>query len=66
MADCIGVFLSQGIDGTDGNQPRFTSIINNVAREVGHYEKQSSFFVQGKSCQTLIEGNGVYWCYVML
>ena len=48
----------QGIDGTDGNQPRFTHVIGNVAREIGHYEKQSSFYVQGKSCQNIIQGNG--------
>ena len=48
----------QGIDGTDGNQPRFTSVIGNVAREIGHFEKQSSFYVQGKSCQNTIHGNG--------
>ena len=48
----------QGIDGTDGNQPRFISVIGNVAREIGHFEKQSSFYVQGKSCQNTIHGNG--------
>ena len=59
---------AMGIDGTDGNQPHFNFIINNVAREVGHYEKQSSFYVQGKTCQTLLEGNGrcVVWTGVYM
>ena len=46
-----------GIDGTDGNHPRYTSVIGNTAREIGLYEKQSSFFVQAKTAQTLIKGN---------
>jgi len=35
-----------GPDGTDGNQPRYNTIINNVAHEVGIWEKQSSFYMQ--------------------
>jgi hypothetical protein len=46
-----------GWDGTQGTQPRFTSILNNFAHEFGIWEKQSSFFFQAKSCQTLIMGN---------
>jgi hypothetical protein len=46
-----------GPDGTGGDQPRFTSILYNVAHEVGIWEKQSSFFFQAESCQTLIMGN---------
>jgi len=46
-----------GIDGTDGNHPRFTKIIGNTGREIGLYEKQSSFYVQAKTAQTLIKGN---------
>ena len=30
------------MDGTDGNHPRYTNIISNLAHEVGHYEKQVS------------------------
>ena len=46
-----------GVDGTDGNHPRYTTVLSNVAREVGLYEKQSSFFVQAKTAQSTISGN---------
>ena len=35
-----------GVDGTDGEHPRYTTVEGCTAREVGLYEKQSSFFVQ--------------------
>jgi hypothetical protein len=47
-----------GVDGTDGNHPRYTTITSNLAREVGLYEKQSSFYVQAKTAQSTISGNG--------
>jgi len=46
-----------GVDGTDGNHPRYTSVIGCTSREVGLYEKQSSFFVQAKTAQSVIDGN---------
>ena len=46
-----------GVDGTDGNHPRYTTITSNLAREVGLYEKQSSFYVQAKTAQSIISGN---------
>ena len=46
-----------GIDGTDGNHPRYTQIISNTAREVGLYEKQSSFFMHAKTAETTLNGN---------
>eukprot|EP00051_Salpingoeca_urceolata_P028110 m.485050 g.485050 ORF g.485050 m.485050 type:complete len:808 (-) comp23643_c0_seq1:142-2565(-) len=46
-----------GVDGTDGNHPRYTNVISNMVREVGLYEKQSSFFVQAKTAQSYISGN---------
>ena len=46
-----------GVDGTDGNHPRYTTVLSNTAREVGLYEKQSSFFVQAKTAQSVILGN---------
>ena len=46
-----------GVDGTDGNHPRYTTVVNNIAREVGLYEKQSSFFVQAKTAESRILGN---------
>ena len=39
-------FPHAGVDGTDGEHPRHTSVTGCTAREVGLYEKQSSFFVQ--------------------
>eukprot|EP01060_Flectonema_neradi_P015227 TRINITY_DN218_c1_g1_i9.p1 TRINITY_DN218_c1_g1~~TRINITY_DN218_c1_g1_i9.p1 ORF type:complete len:814 (+),score=246.12 TRINITY_DN218_c1_g1_i9:42-2444(+) len=47
----------QGFDGTDGNHPQYTTIINNLAREIGHYEKQSSFWFQGKVAASVIKFN---------
>eukprot|EP00425_Heterocapsa_triquetra_P004269 CAMPEP_0195159552 /NCGR_PEP_ID=MMETSP0448-20130528/186222_1 /TAXON_ID=66468 /ORGANISM="Heterocapsa triquestra, Strain CCMP 448" /LENGTH=653 /DNA_ID=CAMNT_0040198351 /DNA_START=30 /DNA_END=1987 /DNA_ORIENTATION=+ len=46
-----------GVDGTDGRHPRFNSIMRNSGREVGLYEKQSSFYMQAKTAQTTISGN---------
>merc|ERR1711988_1532419 len=56
-----GVFLENapdaGVDGTDGEHPRYTTVIGNLAREVGLYEKQSSFYVQAKTAESTIKGN---------
>ena len=46
-----------GVDGTDGEHPRYTAVLRNSAREVGLYEKQSSFFVQAKTAQSIVSGN---------
>lgn len=37
---------TQGIDGTDGNQPRFNKIIYNLFHEFGIWEKQASPYFQ--------------------
>ena len=54
---CLRPPSPTGIFGTDGNHPRYTTILNNLAREVGLYEKQSSFWFQGKVAQSIIKGN---------
>jgi len=46
-----------GVDGTDGEHPRRTTVQNCTAREVGLYEKQSSFFVQAKTAESRILSN---------
>ena len=46
-----------GVDGTDGEHPVYTSVISNSIREVGLYEKQSSFFIQAKTAFSTIHGN---------
>lgn len=46
-----------GVDGTDGEHPRFTTVTGCTAREVGLYEKQSSFFVQAKTAESRVLGN---------
>ena len=48
------IYLS-GPDGRDGNQPRFTTVYNNMGREIGLYQKQSSMYFQAVSTQSLIE-----------
>ena len=46
-----------GVDGTDGEHPRYTKVTGCTAREVGLYEKQSSFFVQAKTAMSNLSGN---------
>ena len=46
-----------GVDGTDGEHPRYNTVLRNSAREVGLYEKQSSFYIQAKTAQSTISGN---------
>eukprot|EP00040_Diaphanoeca_grandis_P035793 m.225897 g.225897 ORF g.225897 m.225897 type:complete len:841 (-) comp33472_c0_seq5:209-2731(-) len=48
---------TRGFDGTDGDFPRYTLIQNNVVRELGLYEKQSSAWFQAKSMQTTLRKN---------
>jgi len=50
-------FPAAGVDGTDGEHPRYTTVAGCSAREIGLYEKQSSFFVQAKTAQSTIIGN---------
>ena len=47
-------------DGTGGMQPRFTSLLRNYAREIGIIQKQSSFWFQGKACQSIIKDNVLF------
>lgn len=46
-----------GVDGTDGEHPRRTTVQNCSAREIGLYEKQSSFFIQAKTAESRILSN---------
>ncbi len=48
---------ASGVDGTDGNHPEYTTVRGCTMREVGLYEKQSSFFIQAKTALTRLEGN---------
>ena len=45
------------IDGTSGNQPRGTKIVNNLMHEIGIYGKQTSAYFQSLACQTDFDGN---------
>ena len=45
------------IDGTNGNQPRGTKIVNNLMHEIGIYGKQTSAYFQSLACQTEFDGN---------
>ena len=53
----ISGYPAAGVDGTDGNHPRFTTVTGCNVREVGLYEKQSSFFVQAKTSESVVVGN---------
>ena len=44
-------------NGMGGDQPRFTTIAGNVARELGVWELQSSMWFQAKACQTTLTNN---------
>mmetsp|Transcript_5666 Transcript_5666/g.13013 ORF Transcript_5666/g.13013 Transcript_5666/m.13013 type:complete len:787 (+) Transcript_5666:23-2383(+) len=46
-----------GVDGTDGEHPVGTTVQNCSAREIGLYEKQSSFFVQAKTARSKVLSN---------
>lgn len=46
-----------GYDATSGDFPRYTYILNNVVREVGLFEKQSSAWFQAKTAETTIRNN---------
>ena len=46
-----------GPDGRGGDQPRGTRITNNLVREIGLWQKQSSLYFQAVAAQTLVKGN---------
>mmetsp|Transcript_735 Transcript_735/g.1309 ORF Transcript_735/g.1309 Transcript_735/m.1309 type:complete len:790 (-) Transcript_735:142-2511(-) len=46
-----------GVDGTDGEHPRRTTVKSCSVREVGLYEKQSSFFIQAKTAESRVLSN---------
>jgi hypothetical protein len=39
-----------GIDGRKGEQPRYTSVLYNIVREIGMNERQSSAWSEAKAC----------------
>ena len=49
-----------GVDGTGGEQPRYTSIVGNVVREIGLNERQSSAWSEAKACLSHVKGNLIY------
>jgi len=49
-----------GVDGTAGEQPRYTSVLGNVVREIGLNERQSSAWSEAKACLSHVKGNLVY------
>ena len=44
-------------DGTNGNQPRYTQLTNNLATQVGVIQKQSSMYFQAETAQATITNN---------
>jgi|EP01046_Picozoa_sp_COSAG06_P035800 hypothetical protein len=45
------------VDGTNGDQPRFTKLRGNWAHDLGFIQKQSSLYFQAESCQAEISEN---------
>ena len=48
------------IDGTNGNQPRGTRVLNNLIHESGVFGKQTSPYMQALACQTELIGNVIF------
>ena len=48
---------SKLMDGTTGEQPRGTRVINNLIHDFGLFGKQTSAYMQSLACQTEIMGN---------
>ena len=46
-----------GVDGTGGAQPRGTEVRDNVVREIGRNERQSSAWGEFKACASHVHGN---------
>eukprot|EP00965_Chrysotila_dentata_P212609 6187138-Pleurochrysis_carterae.AAC.5 len=46
-----------GPDGRGGEQPRFTVVKRNLVREIGLWQKQSSFWFQAVAAQTRLLDN---------
>jgi hypothetical protein len=44
-------------DGSGGEQPRDIDVIGNFGRELGFWEKQSSFWFQAKACSVTLRHN---------
>eukprot|EP01048_Picozoa_sp_COSAG05_P020070 COSAG05_NODE_3319_length_2151_cov_1.550682_4_plen_110_part_00 len=49
--------VTDGIDGTNGEQPRGTVVDGLFCHELGQYEKQSSCWFQAKTAQTEIKNS---------
>jgi len=47
-------------DGTEGDQPRYTVVTNNFIHEIGHIQKQSSFYFQALTALASIQNNIVF------
>ena len=52
--------IGMGNDGTGGSFPRYTSVTDNLVHEIGHLQKQSSFYFQAITAEATISGNIVY------
>lgn len=48
------------IDATNGNQPRFTYVAQNLIHEIGMYGKQVCGFFQSLACETTLEKNVMF------
>lgn len=52
--------VPMGPDGREGTQPMGTTVLGNLAREIGIWQKQSSFFFQAVSAMTTLRANVVF------
>jgi len=49
--------FTDGVDATAGTQPWYTSVLDNICREIGIYEKQVSCYFSAVSASALVAGN---------
>ena len=52
--------VTDGIDGTRGEQPRGTTFAGNLVRDLGINERQSSAFGEFKACLSTVERNVIF------
>eukprot|EP01062_Namystynia_karyoxenos_P040534 TRINITY_DN29548_c0_g1_i1.p1 TRINITY_DN29548_c0_g1~~TRINITY_DN29548_c0_g1_i1.p1 ORF type:complete len:911 (+),score=184.09 TRINITY_DN29548_c0_g1_i1:73-2733(+) len=55
-----GMPLGVGYDGTAGNHPEGTTVVENVCREIGLHQKQSACWFQAKTSGTTLQRNLMY------
>ena len=60
-ANCsVRLNYTSGVDGRGGNQPRYTTIVGNLVREVGLHQHQSAAWASHLAARTLLDSNVMF------